>query len=43
MAVPFHYTARHVPRLGSLIGMATGILSIVVGAVVIAHSLPEAF
>lgn len=40
MVVPLHFTARHLPRAATLLRIGTGILSIVVGVIVLVESLP---
>lgn len=42
MALPLHYAARRLPRIAAWIGVATGILSCVIGALVLAGALPTA-
>jgi len=42
MALPLHFAARKLPRITAWLGAATGVLSCVIGAMVIASALPEA-
>jgi len=42
MALPLHYLGRHLPRIATLLGVATGVMSLAIGTIVIANALPGA-